>query len=307
MKLIKNALVYRINLPAAALLAGHLAEIAYREIGEFDVWTAGFVPVLDDNLVSTFEGGLAFSLRYDEKILPGAAVKTELAKRVKRIEVAEGRRVGRKEQREMRESVITDLLRTSHVRSQVITSFYHIASRLLIVPVSSAKLAALVTSLLVRAVGAAKTETINISDVKGGLTARLKLKLQAERDGDENADAPFGEFDLAPDVWLKGEQGKVTFQVDSIHTGDRGIAEALDAGMQVIAVRLGYGPVSFKITSDFSFKGVRFEEASEPPEHECAADHWKHEAGVQVFSMVEAIEALCVLFDYVTPAEEVAA
>lgn len=299
MKLINNAFVYRIDLPPADALANHLAELRHRPILETEPSNAGFVPAQENNLVAKFEGGIAFALRYDEKILPISVINEEVKRRVKEIEEHSGQRVSKVERLAIKEQTTVDLLKVSHVRSKTITSFYHTASRLLIVPVSSKLMAAVTTSRLVKAVGAAKTTTINVSDVKGGLTTRLTSYLANFGSSDA-----FGEFELSPEVWLKGETGKVTYQIEDFGAADRGLVEALSSGMKVEAVRLGYGSASFKLTSDFNFKSVRFEEQADPNECADQVDYWKLEAAVQVFAIVQAIEALCKLFDYHEPAND---
>lgn len=299
MKIIKNAFVYRINLPASAALQDHLAELQHRPILETESGNAGFV-LIHGEQVANFTGGIAFAIQYDEKILPASVVREEVKRRAAKIEEQSGYKIGRADREAIKDQVIVDLLKVSHVKSQTIVGFYHQDSRLLFVNTSSKKMAGLFTGKLVRAVGAAKTETINISDVKGGLTTRLALHMA--QDGSD----PFGQFELEPDVWLKGDSGKITYQIDDLSTGDRGLIEALNAGMRVESVRLGYGPVSFKLTSDFEFKAIRFEEG-EPAEHDDAVELWRQEASVQVFSLVRAIEALCTLFDYQAPTEDPAA
>ena len=299
MKLIKNAFIYRIDLPSADALENHLAEIRHRDILPSEFSNAGFVPAQENDLVANYDGGIAFAVRHDEKILPSSVVNEETKRRVKEIEDANDCRVSKVERQAIKEQVTVDLLKVSHVRTRTITSFYHPASRFLIVPVSSRQQAAVVTSLLVRAVGAAKTTTINVSDVKGGLTTRLNEYLASFGDTDA-----FGKFSLSPEVWLKGEGGKVSYQIESIEAADKGLIEALNGGMKVEAVRLGYGPASFKLTSDFTFKSVRFAEPEDNMEHEVMLAHWKHEAAIQVLGMVQAIEALCELFDYKEPVSD---
>ncbi|MBS1170122.1 MAG: exonuclease, RdgC family protein [Burkholderiaceae bacterium] len=294
MNLIKNALIYKIDLPNADALRKHFSEKQFTEIGACDYCAYGFVPCQEGDLVSVFNGGIAFSVRYDQKILPASVINTEVNERVKRIEEAEGIRVGRKWRREIKEMAIPELLAKSHVATKIITSFYHRETRTLIVPVSSKKLAGVIAGLLVQAVGAAKTETINVSDVKGGLTTRLRTYLTAE---DDSAMTAFGSFALNPDVWLKGEGGKVTYQIASIDNGSEGIVNAIAAGLKVDAVRLGFVGVSFKLTSDFALKGVRFSD-TEPQEHQTSVDEWMHEASVQTLQVVSAVEELCRLFDY---------
>lgn len=299
MKIIKNAFVYRISLPAVALLQDHLASMQHRPILETEGYAAGFV-LLHGEQVLPFAGGFAFALQYDEKLLPASVINEEAKRRVAAQELVTGYKLAKPERQAIKEQVVVDLLRVSHVRSKTITAFYHVESQLLFVNTSSKHMAAVLTSRLVQAVGSAKTTTINISDVKGGLTTRL-----ADYLANFGQSEAFGEFDLHPEVWLKGETGKVTYQISELGDGDKGLIEALNTGMRVEAVRLGYGPVSFKLTGDFAFKAVRFEDA-EPADHDDVVAEYTHECAVEVFAFVQALEALCTLFDYKAPAEEAA-
>lgn len=303
MRLIKNARVYRITLPEASGLSKHLEEIKHREIKPVEAFNRGFVPVLDEGeLVHSSDDVTAFAVRMDRKLLPGSVVRDATTKRVKEIEENEGRRVGRKERREIEDVINTEMIQTSHVVSKVVTVFYHRPSRFLFVPTSSQDEANIIISLLINAVGAAKTETIHISTLKGGLTARLSRLIGAEC---LQADGPFGEFDLEPQVWLKRDKEKATYQINEIGTADAGLAELLSAGFEVDAVRLGYSPVSFKLTGDFVFKSIKFEDpAEDEQEAEDATERWGNDANLQVFSLVKAVEALCILFDYKAPESE---
>ena len=87
MKLIKNAICYRMTLPVLPLLEGHLSELRHTEIHEAEREKVGFVPteipgaVTGDQLTEPFEGGLAFTLRIDEKIIPAAVISAEVKRR----------------------------------------------------------------------------------------------------------------------------------------------------------------------------------------------------------------------------------
>jgi recombination associated protein RdgC len=315
MNLIKNARVYRINLPGREALAKHLAEIPHREIRLTEAENAGFVPVREGEcwpeelgLTESFPGGVAFAVRVDKKVLPAKVVSEEVKKQVKtQLEQSGRAHLSKAEKRIIREQVVADLVRTSHVASQTIVSFYHAESRLLFVPVASQNLANRVTNLLVNAVGAAKTETINISDVKGGLTTRLNQYLvDAESGAPSEA---FADFELSGEIWLNGSQGKVTYQLRDVDAGHsevsvRGLKDALKEGMRVDAIRLGYGAASFKLTAGFNFKSIWYVGAEAAPDD--GDDLWRHEASVQTLSMVEAVNALCYMFDYKEPAQEAA-
>lgn len=79
MSLIKNAFIYKAEIPTdIQALNNHLTEKAFKELLDIDASSAGFVPPFGqgESLVGEFHGGLAFSVRVDEKIVPGAAIKT---------------------------------------------------------------------------------------------------------------------------------------------------------------------------------------------------------------------------------------
>ena len=178
MKLIKAAITYKATIPSdTAILAAHLAEKPFTECMEMDLRSVGFVAPTEDaySLVQTFPGGLAFRVRIDEKIIPSGTVKAEVEKHVKAIKESTGRKVGKKERAEIKDAVMVDLCRRALVKTKAsITCFYEIATGYLIVPTASKSIADVCTSLLVQAVGSVKTETINVSEVKHGLTTRLQ-------------------------------------------------------------------------------------------------------------------------------------
>lgn len=316
MKLIKNAICYRITLPPVALLEEHLTELRYSDIQEAEREKYGFVPVPIagteptpfDLLAEPFDGGLAFALRIDEKIMPAAVINAEVKRRCAEVAAGSGKRVPKDIRDAIREAVIAELVRRALVKTSVVTAFYHRESRFLFVA-GTKRQADILTGMLVRAVGAAKTETINVSNVKGGLTARMRAHIT---DGTGFDDA----FSLESGVWLERGKEKVTVQMEQLDAAEQAITEALDGGFEVSAVRLTHADsgASFKLTADFHLKaiaGLDVEGDGEDPDDK--VDGWAQEASVQTGMMVRVLEDLCVMFDYKEPedvpaeAEEVAA
>ncbi|PJO08442.1 recombination-associated protein RdgC, partial [Neisseria sp. N95_16] len=70
-----------------------------------------YVPVPFGNpVVFKAQKTMLISLRREEKVLPGAAIKHKLDEQVAKIQTTEGRNVGRKEKLELRQAIIDDLL-----------------------------------------------------------------------------------------------------------------------------------------------------------------------------------------------------
>lgn len=303
MQIIKNATVYKASLPAIEAMEAHAAEVPFVPVLETMVHSAGFVPVVQTGeLVTPLECGYALSVRYDEKILPQSVVKKVIAERAKAAEEATGALLDKEAYGELKEAVMAELISKALVKTSVISVFYHPETRLLIVPTTSKALANVVISLLIKACGAVETTTIHVSDLKGGLTTRLKNYV----DGDDQA---FDGFNIGYSCLLKLKSQKASFDLENLDTGRQGIREALDAGMSCERMELEHGTMSFKLTKDFQLRGIDFfGELTEAEEQEREdwdfAMLWRSEAAIQLLQLVAAINAMCQLFGYKEGAEK---
>lgn len=301
MKLIKNAIVYSAELPSTDALRNHLEQHRFKEMLSLDWKSAGFVEIpATGELVSTFEGGLAFAVRYDTKILPASVIRNETDKRVKAIEDADGGKVGRKQRLAIKEQVTDDLLPRALGKTAIVTCYYNPAKQHLIVPVSSKQLADVVTIKLVHAVGSVKTTTINVSDVKLGLTTKVEQWLKDE--------GGFG-YDFVPAgrVKLVGKNESVSFDMAALERAQDGIQDALAKGFQVAELGMIFKEsTSFRLTHEFRFKGFYF--SYEPTED--AADQreaWEFDASLQLLELGRLIDCMCELLGYQEPEQAAAA
>lgn len=304
MQLIKNAIVYKATLPAAAALADHLAERPFEPILETLLSSDGFIPVLEGKLVAEIPGGLSFTLRRDEKILPKKAVDAAIAEEVKRVEAELSEQAGEPafvtgdDYRALHERVQLELVKKALHATTVTTCYYYEASRLLIIPTTSKDLASRIVSALVQACGAVETATIHVSDVKGGLTTRLRNYFE------EGLAGAFEGFTLGDSVVMKGEAGKATFDLENLDHARQGVLEAL-AG-DLVAERLALvrnDAVLFRLTHQFQLRRIQFLNEPSDEELEEQADWdfpkiWSHTAGVQLALVADVVQALCDLFGY---------
>lgn len=303
MKLIKNAIVYAATLPSAADLAVHLAERPWSPILETQLSQASFVPVkITKELVTQFDGGYCFSLRLDEKILPTSIVRAKADERIARVEAATGARMKKIERIAIYENTLSDLAKTALVKTAVITAFYNTRDNYLIVPVTSSKLANVVIGTLIQVVGSVKTTTIHISDIKNGLSTRLKAHLAEEKDlrAFESAGFKIGE-----QVNLQKAGGeKVNYKLESLDSVAVAIIDRLDNGFTVNALSLESNGVEFKLTQDFTFKQIAFPAPAEAEEGDDGVFLWCQDAAVQVLMFSAIIRDLCDLLGYQPPETE---
>lgn len=116
----KQCKAYRLpETPDAAVLAEALDEHRFVQPGGMDWFTDGFtVPQpFGDELVFAANKTLGISLKREERVLPGAVIKTALDEKIAKIEAEEARKVGRKERQELKEQIIDELLPRSFTRA----------------------------------------------------------------------------------------------------------------------------------------------------------------------------------------------
>lgn len=304
MKLIKSASVYQAHLPQSInALEEHLSAKPFVELGTSDFAGAGFVPPVEvsGELVMPFEGGYAFAVRYDEKIVPASVTTAEAKKAIAAEEEECGFRLGKKRRQEIRESTFQNLVARALTRTKVVQCYFVPTSNLLIVPTTSKKLADTITGELVRVMGSLKATTIYVSEAKASLTTRLSSYLDEVNDRE---DPPFGSFKVGSKCKLRSADGRrFSFDLGADLTEARdGINEAVRVGSQIEEIELLDGDLAFRLTADFKLKGIDLgTEPSKADEFDDALEHWKHEAGIQVDAVHRIVTEVCALLDYKEP------
>lgn len=297
LKLIKNALVYKAELPHAEALAKHLEEKPFVDPEPMAAGSIGFVPRDGYTMVDVFHGGVSFMVRIDEKIIPAGAVRAELDKRAKEACESMGlKRLPKDEKAMIKDMIIAEFRHKALIKTTHVTCFYDIKHGHLVIPTTSKTTAGAITSLLIHAVGSVKTETIHVSDVKHGLTTRMIAWIE----GDDEA---FGEFYPCEEVALEQGSQKMTIKMDSISNANAAIKKAIGEGFKVKSMRLlaGASEVKFRLTSDFAFKAIDFPVPVETEDYE---DAWKHEASVQLLNFSAIVNEMCEMFGYKEPEQE---
>lgn len=289
MKLIKAAITYKATIPTnPETLADHLDKFRFTECMEAQIRSVGFVPVIDGELVERFAGGFAFRVRIDDKVIPSAAIKTETEKAVKKIEDITGRKVGKKERREIKDGVMQDLARRALVKTTAsVTCFYVVEQGHLIVATASKVVADVCVMLLIQAVGSVKTETLHVSDAKHGLTTRMKTWLEDD-DG-------FGDFEPCDEVALVSEGRTVSVKMSSLQQARSAITEALTAGFRIKSIGFHLPSVNFRLTSEFRLNRIAFTVNDLENDED---NYWAAEAAIQVKAVSEIIGTLVEMLSY---------
>ena len=293
-QIIKSAIVYNAELPSAELLEGHLKEHDFCEAMRLQTRAVGFVPREDFGpFIETFPGGIAFTLRIDQKLIPTSVVRAEVDRRAKEIFAQQGRKVGKAERKQLRGEVIDAFAANALIQTTLITAFHHTESNYLIVPTTSAKLAQEVVSQLVHACGSVKTTTINVSSVKQGLTTRMRAWLQGDVENFEG---------MEPNNVATLESGsyRVTVKMDELDSARAGLTEAFDRGFEVKSLGLEIFDVgTFTLTSDFRLRSISLVTAPiDGVGQEGEDPGFAGQAALDVASIHQIVKQLCTMFEY---------
>ncbi|HEE9934961.1 TPA: recombination-associated protein RdgC [Citrobacter braakii] len=289
----RNAIVYRATLPSIEAIEGHLLELPYSEIGETEFSRASFVPnPITGELVTPISGGYAIVIRHDQKIIPQHVVLKEAAARIQRIEDMSGSKIKRIERLAIIDSVSVDLCKRAFVKSTLILALYSTNEKLLVVNTTNKNIAGMAVAMLVKVVGSVKTETINISDIKNGLTTRLKNYIN----GVANA---FEGFTVGNYIQLSrlADQKEVihySAEHDSIQSE---LVDSLNSGFTADKMELAGCGVSFILTENFHFSRINTQAQTFNDEDD-KAFQWRHQAGTDLLQFSKVVNLMCDLLSY---------
>ncbi|CAM5783449.1 recombination-associated protein RdgC [Rhizobacter fulvus] len=160
----KNLIVYRIGpgwaANSAELEAG-LEKMVFVECGATQPVSAGWAPprgVAHAPLLESVGGQWLMKLVIEQRVVPSAVVKRRVDERAAQIEQATGRKPGKKQQKELKEEVLLDLLPQAFTKQAAIRVWLNPKDRLLMIDASSpAKADDVVTQLVKAAEGLALT------------------------------------------------------------------------------------------------------------------------------------------------------
>ncbi|WP_199098986.1 recombination-associated protein RdgC [Dyella sp. ASV21] len=132
-------------------IAEQLAEYRVREPGPVEAVTSGFASpfgATDERMTIATNDCIAFVWQQYQRVLPAAAVNAEVEKKLRKVAEEEGRGIGRKERRRMREDVLNAMLPHAPVMPRRVSAWLDTANGWLVVDTSSRRVAEMVVTAL---------------------------------------------------------------------------------------------------------------------------------------------------------------
>jgi recombination associated protein RdgC len=133
-----------------------LAECAAKPVGPSELMSRGWVPPMGQGGEALFHqvgNAIWITLGGEDRILPAAAVNRELQQRIAKIEEAEGRKLGGRARKRLKEDVVMDLLPRALVKPYRLNAYLDLERGFIAVDTASRKAAENLVSELRHALG----------------------------------------------------------------------------------------------------------------------------------------------------------
>jgi recombination associated protein RdgC len=142
----RNLTFFRFAQPTGVnLSAVHdlLVEAALKPVGPFELSSRGWVPPFGTGGELFHQVGecVVLTLGGEDRLLPASVVNAEMLKRIAKVEEAEGRKLGGRARKRLREDLVMELLPRALVKPSRLTGYLDLARGLLVVDTASRKAA----------------------------------------------------------------------------------------------------------------------------------------------------------------------
>lgn len=229
-----------------------LEKVKFRPCAASDWESIGFVPAfdggVDEPLALEVEGAYWVQLQTEKKILPSSVVKRIFKERLLKREQEYGRKIGRKEQKELKQEIIDELLPRALTGQSSILAVIDPKMGFVLVGESSAKKAEFLVTMLNRALDSLRTAMVDYPESTSGAMADLLLGKGAEL------------FAAETSLTLKGSgTSPPTVKFAQYPLAQKEVLDLLKEGMRPSEIELSWeGRLSFVLTDKFVLKKVNF-------------------------------------------------
>jgi recombination associated protein RdgC len=273
MMLFKNLKVYDVGLLEGlhpSDIETMLAARAFTPCGAHDFKRSGFVPPLGTGMLTHIAASAVMvCVKTQEKVLPTAAINELLAVKVAEFTQRKARPPGRKERQGLKEQVIFEALPRALVKSRLDFAFIYLPTRRLFINSASNSACENVIHLLRQAFGSMPCTPL-YGDAFGKVTDTWLRHA---------APSP---FDVSDGCKLLGATGR-----EATLKGGAEALPHLEDGLRPTQIALTWtreGSLYFKLDSDLTFKGIKYDGLLQATAHE----------GATVAEAFDASVAICV-------------
>lgn len=250
---LKNLVLYRTakdSFSDADALEQKLAQDTLQPCGGYQMETRGWViPHEEGRYVHQLQKHWLIALGEEQKILPATIVRQQADERAKTVEQQQGRPVGRKQMREIRDQVTNELMPRALARRRTTYAWIDAARHFLAVDTGAGTKSELFMEALRR----------SDDDLKAGRIETQRSPASAMAEWLVKGDAP-GNFGIDQDLELRAaDAGKATVRYARHSLEGKEIRDHIAAGKTVVRLGLTWNDkISFVLTEELQIKRLVF-------------------------------------------------
>jgi len=251
----KNLQLYRLTKPftlTAEALDEELQSRKFRHCGPLELSVAGWdspIRLPEAPLVHAANGYFMVCLRREDKVLPSAVIREVVDERAELIKEEQGRDIGRREWRELRDNVEQELIPKAFSKSNRTYAYIDPKENWLVVDASSAKRAEELVSLLRETLGSLPAKPIKVNHAPADVFTRWLLGQQCSEG-----------FELGDECELRSplEDGAIV-RCRHQELASEEIRGHLDAGKQAVRLALSWHDhLELIVDEELAVKRLRF-------------------------------------------------
>ena len=243
-------------------LTASLVALASAPCGAMELSSRGWVSPFGGGAEAMFQqigDCILLTLGGEDKILPGSAVKAAVQKRIAEIEQREGRKLGGRARKALRDDIVHDLLPRALVKPFRITGYIDLRECFLVVDTSSRKAGEGFVSHLRHTLGSFPALSLNAE-------APPRAILTEWLTSGELPQGNFGPGSLYLDdsaTLQDGRDGGGLVKLDRLELGAEEIRQHIETGMQCTRLGLTLGDrLSFTFDEDLVVRKLKFLDAA---------------------------------------------
>jgi len=234
-------------------LSNHLSEDALKPCGPQDTASQGWVSPfsLDNDELYCLQSGNAqlFNMATEEKILPAAVVNQQLQEKVSHIKSDTGSKPGRKQQSDMKQEILFDLLPQAFTKIKKMGAYIDNTHKLMVVDSASQNPAENLVSQLRQTLGSFKATAFGESS--GMATVLTKWISQGHAEGG---------LEFGSNLVLETlDEAKSVIRAKNVNYLTDEMQRHIENGYLVTQIGLVYNDrIEFTLTHDFAVKSIKF-------------------------------------------------
>ncbi|MGJ8646481.1 MAG: recombination-associated protein RdgC [Marinomonas colpomeniae] len=231
-----------------------IPEFPLTECGSQDEFSFGWMPLIRNSEQWSLASDhcLLFRAGKEEKVLPSSVVREELENKVAEIELLEGRKVGRKEQTDMKDELVFTLRPKAFSKRTDIWAYIDLKAKILVINSTNAGMTELLFKHLQTTLGSFPMSPLQAQVAPSSLMTDWLVKNEVPSSLETGDECEIQD----------GSEDKATIRFKALEPLSEDVTRHLEQGMAVKNLALRWtDKLSFVLHDDLTLRKIKFDDA----------------------------------------------